>query len=251
MAGNDPAQRGAILDLSADLARVARSLFSAGSPPETLAQMLALAVATVEGCDLASVMMLEPHTTTAVLHTDPLAGRLDALQRRCGQGPALDVTGDGLIAYAEDLRADTRWPLFGPQAVAAGVRSVLSLSLVSDGSIGALSLYARFPQAFGAIDRARGLLLAALGALAFAAAESHQEEERREANLHAALATREIIGQAQGILIERERVTADQAFDILRRASQHLNQKLRDVAQTLVDTGESPPSGRRPPGLSD
>jgi AmiR/NasT family two-component response regulator len=57
------------------------------------------------------------------------------------------------------------------------------------------------------------------------------------------LATREVIGQAQGILIERKRTTADQAFDVLRRASQHLNLKVRDVAQTLVDTGEDPGTG--------
>jgi AmiR/NasT family two-component response regulator len=111
--------------------------------------------------------------------------------------------------------------------------------------MGGLNLYAHYPQAFNVIDRARGLLLAALAALAFTSARSHEAAERRDATLHAALATREVIGQAQGILIERERITADQAFDILRRASQHLNRKLRDVAQTLVDTGEKPDTGPR------
>jgi AmiR/NasT family two-component response regulator len=109
--------------------------------------------------------------------------------------------------------------------------------------LGSLNLYARYPHAFGVIDRARGLLLAALAALAFTSARSHDANERREANLRAALATREVIGQAQGILIERERITADQAFDILRRASQHLNLKVRDIARTLVDTGEDPDTG--------
>lgn len=245
MAGTDPVQRDPVVDVTADLARAARSLFAAGSPSETLAQVLALAVATVEGCDLASVMLVDPGATTAALHTDPAAGDLDGLQRRCGQGPALEAIAGGLIAYVEDLRAETRWPTFVPRAVTSGVRSVLCLPLVADRTVGALSLYARFPLAFGVIDRARGVLLAALAALAFVAAQSHEEDERREANLYAALATREIIGQAQGILIERERVTADQAFDILRRASQHLNQKLRDVAQTLIDTGETPGRDQR------
>ena len=62
-------------------------------------------------------------------------------------------------------------------------------------------------------------------------------------DLNTALGTRETIGEALGILMERERVTANQAFDILRRASQHLNIKLRDVAQNLVETGESPDTG--------
>jgi AmiR/NasT family two-component response regulator len=82
-----------------------------------------------------------------------------------------------------------------------------------------------------------------MAGLAYSTALTHEEDERREANLHAALATREIIGQAQGILMEREHLTSVQAFDILRRASQHLNRKLRDVAQNLVDTGERPDTG--------
>ena len=88
------------------------------------------------------------------------------------------------------------------------------------------------------------MLLATMAGMAFTSAQIHEDEERRAANLQAALATREMIGQAQGILMERERITPDQAFDILRRASQHLNVKLRDVAQSLVDTGERPDTGR-------
>jgi hypothetical protein len=120
----------------------------------------------------------------------------------------------------------------------------LALPLVLNGAAGALNLYARYPRAFGVIDRGRGLLLASLAGLAFTTALAHEEEERKATQLHAALATREMIGQAQGILMERERVSSDQAFDILRRASQHLNLKLRAVAQSLVDTGERPDTGR-------
>jgi len=74
----------------------------------------------------------------------------------------------------------------------------------------------------------------------------NEDEERRAENLAAALVTRELIGQAQGILIERERITPDQAFVVLRQASQHLNIKLREVAQNLVETGERPDTGRPP-----
>ena len=90
------------------------------------------------------------------------------------------------------------------------------------------------------------MILASLASLALSAAQTHEDEERRATNLHGALATREVIGQAQGILIERERITADQAFDILRRASQHLNLKLGEVAQNLVDTGMRPDTGPPP-----
>jgi len=124
-----------------------------------------------------------------------------------------------------------------------GVRCILALRLYADGTLGALNLYARYPGAFGATDRAKGVIFATLAGLALGGAEAHEADDRRADNLHQALATREIIGQAQGILMERDRITADQAFDILLRASQRLNVKLREVAEGLVDTGDSPTSG--------
>src|ERR1700728_1302975 len=90
--------------------------------------------------------------------------------------------------------------------------------------------------------------LAAVTSLAISVARSHEDEERRTEHLHAALTTREVIGQAQGILMERERISAAQAFDDLRRASQYLNRKLRDVAQDLVDTGTRPETPGAPEG---
>jgi AmiR/NasT family two-component response regulator len=87
------------------------------------------------------------------------------------------------------------------------------------------------------------VILASLAALALSAAHLHEIEERRAENLHIALRSRELIGQAEGILMQCERITANEAFDILRRASQHLNLRLREVAQDLVDTGEGPDTG--------
>jgi hypothetical protein len=265
--------------LTADFVAMAQSLFAAGSVEDTLAQVAGLAVATIEGCDFAGVLIIRPHAVAGLTGTDavaassavdsvtrpsaidPAAGdrsfnptvatdvfaaELDALQRRSGQGPGLAAMAGAATFYAEDLADDDRWPLFGPEAAARGVRSLLSLPLVGENPVGALNLYAQYPQAFGVIDRARGLLLAAVAGLALGSAQTHEDDERRSVNLQAALATRELVGQAQGILMERERITADQAFDILRRASQHLNRRLREVAQTLIETGERPDTGRRP-----
>ncbi len=134
-------------------------------------------------------------------------------------------------------------PSFSQLAAGTGIRSVLSLPLTSGGQLGALNLYACFPVAFGVVDRARAAILASLAGLAYSVAHSHEDEDRRALSLHTALSTRETIGQALGILMERERINSDQAFDILRRASQHLNIKLREVAQNLVDTGENPDTG--------
>jgi len=245
MSGSDGPEAGqdAAAELSGTISKTVEALFSEGSIADTLHQLVALAVATVEGCDYAGIFVAERGEVSTPYSTDPLVVELDAIQRTSGEGPCLAAMAQDGVFYAEDLGDDPRWPIFGPSAVAAGVRSLLAVPLPVNGDPGALNLYARYPQAFGVIDRGRASLLAAMAGMAFQSARTHEDEERRAANLQAALITREMIGQAQGILMERERITPDQAFDILRRASQHLNVKLRDVAQSLVDTGERPDTG--------
>jgi len=245
MGGEIPTtDHGAISELTTNISLTVSALFSAGSVRETLAQVVGLAVTTIEGCDFAGIFLLEEGAVVTPVCTDPIVAEVDALQHRTGEGPCLDALSQGVAFYADDLGDDQRWPRFGPAASGCGMRSLLALPLLANESRGALNLYARYPHAFGVIDRGRGALLAAMAGMAFSSAQTHEDEERRAANWHAALATREVIGQAQGILMERERISSDQAFDILRRASQHLNLKLRDIAQHLVDTGERPDTGQ-------
>jgi len=239
---------GEVAHLATDVGEVAEVLFAAGSVDATLVRIVELAVATIEGCDFAGIFLLEGGTIVTPASTDPGVGVIDRLQHHHGEGPCLEAIAQSLTFYADDLEIDTRWPAFAPEAAAAGIRSVLAVPLTSSGVGGALNLYARYPAAFGVIDRAKGAVLASLSSVALRVARTHEDEERQVENLASALATREVIGQAQGILIERERISADAAFDILRRASQHLNHKLRDVAQDLVDTGEQPETQPRRPG---
>ena len=233
--------------LAEEFSETSRTLFAAGDEYATLAEVARLAVAMVEGCDFAGILLHDGDTFTTPVHTDPVVVEIDVLQNRVGEGPCLDAATQSAIHYADDLHADTRWPRFGPEAAAIGVRSLLAVPLSTNGVLGALSLYARYPSAFGVLDRSRAVLLAALAGVALTTARGNEEGERQSANLQVALTTREMIGQAQGILMERERVTSDQAFDVLRRASQHLNLKLRDVARGLVETGEHPDTGEADP----
>jgi len=230
----------ALSEIALNFSETARILFSAGSVTDTLASVVDLAVATIEGCDFAGVFLIEGDVVTTPVHTDPIVVAVDALQHQVSEGPCLDAIAHRLIFYADDLDNDLRWPHFAAYATTAGIRSVLALPLAANSHLGALNLYARYPAAFGVVDRAKAASLASLASLALTVARSHEDEERQADNLHAALASRETIGEALGILMERERITAGQAFDILRRASQHLNVKLREVAQNLVDTGEDP-----------
>lgn len=231
-------------DLAQSFSEVADAVVSTADVTVTLQRVVHLAVETIDGCDFAGIFLSHDGRITTPAHTDPFVANIDAAQHRSGEGPCLDVIADGgTTRYADDLTEDTRWPVFGPLATATGIRSVLAVRLTGDGVLGALNLYARYPRAFGVIDRAGALILAVMAGVALASAEAYDDQVRRADNLQAALVTRELIGQAEGILMERERVSADQAFDILRRASQHLNVKLRDVAQHLVDTGENLPTG--------
>jgi hypothetical protein len=226
-------------ELTASFAETARALFAAGSPADTLQAVVDLAVETIEGCDFASIFVLNQDEATTAVGTDPVVADVDVAQHHAGEGPGLDAINHGGTVYAEDLVNDQRWVRFGPEAAAAGVRSALAMGLSDDGARGAaLSLYASYPLAFGVLDRAKGVILAAMAGLALTAAEAHEDEVRD--TVQAAMATRNMIGQAQGILMEREGITANQAFDILRRASEFLSTRIRDVAQALIDTGESP-----------
>jgi hypothetical protein len=217
---------------------IGNSLAAAGSVDNTLSMIVNLSESVIEGCDYAGIFVLERGVVTTLHHSAQIVFEYDGLQNRYGEGPCLDALHQNKTFYA-------RWPYFGPPATAAGLRSVLALPLSATGPPTALNLYSELPRAFGALDRARGLLLAAFSSVALSSARVHRDDELLASNLHDALASREIIGQAQGILIERERITPEQAFNMLRSASQHLNVKLRDVAQALVDTGENTETGKR------
>jgi GAF domain-containing protein len=232
-------------EFALSFAETARILFAAGSVTNTLLSVVDLAVSTIEGCDFAGLFLIDTGVVTTPVHTDPLVVEVDSLQHQTNEGPCLDAIAQRLIFYADDLDKDPRWPQFAPQATRAGVRSVLALPLSAHAQLGALNLYARYPSAFGVVDRAKAAILVSMASLALTVAHSHEDDERRAVNLHAALSSRETIGEAMGILMERERITPEQAFDVLRRASQFLNVKLHEVAQNLIDTGEDPEVGPR------
>lgn len=227
------------VDLETALSEIAVELFSSPTVQGTLQRIVDLAAGAVEGCHAAGVFVVEDSVASTAAASDPSVVELHRMQIEAGEGPCLDAAVGGSTFYATDLLDDGRWPIFGPLAVEAGIRSILAYALVGD-RLRALNLYGQLPAAFGATDRAQGHLFATLATLALDSAERRDAGEHHAVQLTEALKTREVIGQAQGILMERERITADQAFDVLRRASQRMNIKLRDVASNLVDTGEDP-----------
>lgn len=234
-------------DLAASFAEISRALYSAHTVQETLARIVTFSVGAIDGCSGAGISFVQGEQVVTPVWTEPKVLEVDTMQYTTGQGPCLDAIAKGESVYASDLRTDPRWPEFGPRAAQAGMRSLLSFCLMGEKPLGALNLYAQFPGAFGATDRAKGLIFATHAGVALAAAQDVEDatnaltvEIQRLENLHGALASRQVIGRAEGILMQREVITGDQAFDLLRRASQHLNIKLREVAQYVVETGEIP-----------
>jgi GAF domain-containing protein len=220
-----------------DFSDTTRTLFTAGSVREIVDGIVELAVSTIEGCDFAALFLTRGGVVTSV-DTDPAIQAIEAREIGSGEGPGVDAVAHQRIIYVDNLADEVRWPNFAPLAHEAGIRSLLSLPVSSDFHAGALSLYSRYPAAFDVHWRARALILVTLASFALSAAHTREDDERRLANYVTALASREMIGQATGILIERKRITAEQAFVILRHTSQHYNVKLREVARHLIETGE-------------
>jgi GAF domain-containing protein len=166
--------------------------------------------------------------------TGTVAATCDRLQGTAESGPALDAASLAMPVVVDDLRTDERWPEFGFRASQAGVGSMLAVPMTGPrGVFGALTFYATDPQAFSAEFVA---LAAAYGTHA-GMAVGHAE---LEANLRVGLETREEIGRAVGIIMERHRLNPTGAFDLLVFASQRAHMKLRDVAAWVNETGEDP-----------
>lgn len=226
------------------IAEVAHALFEPATVLGVLHRVVDLAVKTIEGCDAAGIFLVEHGQVVTKASTDPIVEELEASQFETGEGPCLDALCERTTLYAQHLAEDRQWPTFAHAAKRVGIRSLIAFPL-SMRRPSALILYARLPEAFGASDRAKGVMFASVAGMTLDSAEDREDYEKRAQNLLRALRTRDLIGQAQGILMEREKITADQAFDVLRRASQHRNVKLREVANTVVRTGEAPEPAHR------
>lgn len=211
---------------------LARSLRVNTGTGDLVAAVSAEAVRLVPAATDAGVIVTSPdQQLETVATTSSVPEQLDMLQRRMGTGPCLTAARKQIVVRIHDIATDSRWDGFREAAVECGVGSMLCLPLhVNDKVLGTLSLYGTATGAFrnGAEPVAR--LLAALTAIALADAR-HSEQMQR------ALLSRDLIGQAKGILMHEHGITADAAFDLLRRHSQNANVKLVDVAARVVETG--------------
>lgn len=222
-------------DLAVRLNEVARALHAQPNAQDTLDEIVRAAVGTIPGAWHAGIMtIVGKRDIRTVAATDDVPRDVDQAQYDTGQGPCLTALYQQKIVSAPDLHEETRWPEFARRALALDVASMLSFRLfVAGDDLGALNLYSPDTHAFDDESEHVGLLFAGHAAVALATA---QERE----HLAEAVLTRDLIGQAKGILMERHKLTADQAFAVLVRASQQANLKLRALAEQLTETGRLP-----------
>jgi GAF domain-containing protein len=225
----------AVSDVDADdFAEMALLLHDEPTIQDTVERVLEYALKAVN-CNYAGVIFVHAkNRVETIAATHPVVADLDRVQLEYGDGPDIDVVSDRFSVLISDTRTESRWPNWAAQAAAAGVRSLLGTRMyTSDTTIGSLNLYDKEADHFSVEDQQVAHIIARHAAVALDSAQD-------SVNLWRAIDARKTIGQAQGILMERFAIDADQAFAVLRRYSQDNNIKLYAVAERLIATRKLP-----------
>ena len=213
-------------------AEAVREAAARKTPAEALASVIEMAVSSGP-CEAASITMRTGQGVESVAYSSELILQADRLQYELGEGPCLDAVWTDRVFVVPNLIADGRWPRWAPAAVDLGVGSSVSVHLFTDTSLGSLNLYSLHPRDYQHADLEAAKVIGAHASVVVAFA-------RHEQDLWHAIDTRNLIGQAQGILMQKYGLTAERAFGVLRRYSQQHNMKLAAVAQQLTTTRALP-----------
>jgi GAF domain-containing protein len=217
--------------LAVRMAELARQLAMPLALPDVLTGVTKTVLEVISGADAAGFLLFtkgEKYETQAA--TTDLMFELDRLQVKYGEGPCVEAAIDELIVRTDDFQREQRWPNYSAEVLKLGLRSALSFKLyTTNRNAGALNIFAFEPNAFDAEDEAVGSVLAAHAAAAILAS-------RQGDQLQSALSNRDVIGQAKGVIMERYKVDAIRAFEMLRELSQSANEKLVDVAARVIET---------------
>jgi GAF domain-containing protein len=218
-------------DLAVRMAELARTLAVERTLDAVLAEVTSAVVELIPGVDAAGILLVKKGGKfESLAGTTELPHQLDVLQMTFDEGPCRQAALADTIVRTDDFRAETRWPRYSPAVVEIGVLSGLSFKLYTgDRTAGALNLFGLQPRQWEADDESVGSVLAAHAAAALIATQ-------QEHQMKAALLTRDRIGQAKGIIMERFGVDGVRAFEMLRRLSQDGNVKLIELADRVIDT---------------
>jgi GAF domain-containing protein len=227
-------------DLSTAVRTLSRLLLAEETLETTLDRVAGLACRTLSPCDLASVTLVTDGRPTTPAHTAPEAEDLDRAQYRSQRGPCLEAYQVRQAVRRSIDEGRPGWPEFTAEAERTGIRSVLSVPLLvgSERPLGALNLYSKTAESYSEADEETAVLFSEQAAVACANADVYWRTYALTEHLREALESRDVIGQAKGILMARRGCTPDAAFEALRKASQHRNIKLRQLAEQVVYLGD-------------
>lgn len=225
-----------MVELSREFGELGAEIRGDGDNDAALHRLVELVVKHVGGCDSASITMLANGRPFTLASSDELAGTADRLQYELGEGPCLQAATDDTNFLMFDVETEARWPNY-TRALAeqTSVRAMLAYQLPVQDSA-ALNLFGAEAGCFDDDAISVGSIFAAHVSSLVALTEAKQTEN----HLLAALDSSRHIGTALGVLMAHHKVTQDDAFTMLRQASQRLNRKLRDVAAEVVETGTTP-----------
>jgi anti-anti-sigma factor len=197
--------------------------------------VVTLARATVGGADGVSVSLRRHGRLATVAASDQTISNMDASQYATGEGPCVDASVNGRWFHAESLDSETRWPAFTPRAQALGINAILSSPLLAeDRPVGALNIYSRTAMAFAPKDQELASVFAAQASLILTTAGVDVTDEQLSNRRNELLGTRRLIAQAEGVIMERAGVTADDAFSMLCDYSRRSNRPFRERAADVV-----------------
>jgi GAF domain-containing protein len=219
--------------LALRMAELVRTVASPRPLDDVLSGVTTAAKELIPGVDAAGVLLVgKGGTFESLAPITDLPHQLDRLQMQFDEGPCVQAAVDDVLVRTDDFRKEERWPRYSPACVEIGVLSGLSFKLyTADRTAGALNLFGFEPNVWSEESETIGTVLAAHAAAAILATREGQQ-------LKSALYTRDRIGQAKGVLMERYKIDDVRAFEMLRRLSQESNTKLFDLAQRVIDTRE-------------
>ncbi|HYO36827.1 MAG TPA: ANTAR domain-containing protein [Geodermatophilus sp.] len=243
-----PADRASLPRTRAALDELGGMLLAGHTQPSVLQRIVELVQQAMPADVQVSITVIRDERPSTAAFTDQLAEVLDETQYERGYGPCLDAALGRVFTEIGDGRTEDRWPDYVPLFLDGGALSALAAPVPAAHPIAALNVYALTAQAFTDDDRSALVQFAAYAGAALTNLDALQDARDRAENLAKAMEFRSVIEQAKGILIERYKVTAEQAFRLLADASMNANRKVRDVAEDLVLTGELTvaPTPRRP-----
>jgi GAF domain-containing protein len=186
----------------------------------------------------ASITLLRDQQATTAAFSGQLALQLDEMQYGQGYGPCLDAALGGHLVEIVDGHTEGRWPAYVSMFLEHGALSSIAVPVPAPQLAAGLNVYAPTARAFTDDDRRAVVEFAGYAGVALTNMDTLEDARELAQNLQTAMESRSVIEQAKGILIERHKVTADQAFRLLVEASMHTNRKVRDLAEDLVITGE-------------